>query len=84
MELAEQYLAKNIPLDGLGLQSHMKEFVLPHPAAIWVSVPLNYLPWPSVLPHSAAIWVSVPLNYLPWPSVLLHPAASSVSAPLNQ
>ena len=43
VDLVKEYLSEGVPLGGLGLQSHVKDFVLPNPTAMWVSVPLNHL-----------------------------------------
>ena len=36
-ELAKEYLDEGVPLDGLGIQGHTKDFVKPDPTAMWVS-----------------------------------------------
>ena len=36
-DLAMEYLNEGIPLDGLGIQGHTKDYVKPDPTAMWVS-----------------------------------------------
>ena len=36
-DLAMEYLKEGIPLDGLGIQGHTKDYVKPGPTAMWVS-----------------------------------------------
>jgi GH35 family endo-1,4-beta-xylanase len=36
-ELAMEYLAEGVPVEGLGCQGHTKEYVKPDPTNMWVS-----------------------------------------------
>ena len=36
-DLAMEYLNEGIPLDGLGIQGHTKDYIKPDPTAMWVS-----------------------------------------------